>query len=127
MKPPIIVDENGDTAIYENVEDVELHLETIDVANNEYVAYDSEGRLLRLLPTSPRITVESAEQEPSHADEVHYLLFELLLYFGLPADWLRQASLQDLVERALEYKFDPTDNTIEDIRTFFKRWFSKVV
>ncbi|MGH9943949.1 MAG: hypothetical protein ACRD9R_16515 [Pyrinomonadaceae bacterium] len=125
MKPPIIVYENGDVSIFASVEDVKIDLEPIDVENNIYVAYDSEGRLLSLAPTSPRITIQSAEQEPSHADELHAILFEFLLYVGLPAEWLRQASLQELVERAMEYKIDFTRHPFESTYTFFKRLFGR--
>jgi hypothetical protein len=48
MKPPIIIDENGDISFFETVKDVELYLEPIDVINGEYVAYDSEGHILQL-------------------------------------------------------------------------------
>ena len=62
MKPPIIVYENGDVSVFASVEDAEISLEPPDVESNRYVAYDSEGRLLRLIPTSPRIKIKSAEQ-----------------------------------------------------------------
>ena len=52
MKPPIIIDEHGDVEVYNSVEEAAMNLEAIDVENNEYIAYDSEGRLLRLIPNS---------------------------------------------------------------------------
>lgn len=127
IKAPIIIDEHGDTSIYESVKDAELDLEAIDVKNKEYVAYDSEGRLLRLIPASVHeVTVESAEQEPNHADELRALLFDFLAYMGAPVSWLEKASLQELVERSLEYKTDMTFHSpIEGIRNFLHRWFSR--
>ena len=54
MKPPFIVNESssvdvpGDVTFYESASDLEGHLEAIDVENEEFFAFDSEGRLLRL-------------------------------------------------------------------------------
>ena len=104
ITPPIIVDEQGTATVFESVEDAERYLEPIDVRNGEYVAYDSEGRLLRLLPTSPRITIENADLEPHHSKEVRELLVRLLSYTGVPVEILRSESLQELVARSLEYK-----------------------
>jgi hypothetical protein len=104
ISPPIIVDEQGTAIVFESIEDAELYLEPIDVRNGEYVAYDSEGRLLRLLPTSPRITVESSESEPSHTNEVRDLLIRLLGYTGVAEETLRGETLSGLVTRSLEYK-----------------------
>ena len=126
MKAPIIVNEHGDIAVYESVEDAEMDLEAIDVENNEYVAYDSEGRLLRLIPKPlHEVVIVSAEQEPSHADELHAILFRFLMEVGVPADWLKQASLQELVAKALDFKIDLTGHPLNGISKFFKRWFSK--
>jgi hypothetical protein len=102
--PPIIVDEQGTATVFESIEDAERYLEPIDVKNGEYVAYDSEGRLLRLVPTSPRITIENAELEPHHPSEVRNLLTRLLAYTGVPEEILQKESLKTLVARALEYK-----------------------
>jgi hypothetical protein len=104
INPPIIVDEQGTAMIFESTEDAERYLEPIDVRNNEYVAYDSEGRLLRLIPTTPHITIESAELEPRHSNEVRELLENLLAYTGVAVDTLRRESLQNLVLKSLEYK-----------------------
>lgn len=104
ISPPIIVDEQGTATIFEFVEDAERYLEPIDVRNGEYVAYDSEGRLLRLLPTSPHITVESAESEPSHTNEVKDLLIRLLRYTGAAEETLTGETVSGLVARSLKYK-----------------------
>ncbi len=102
--PPIIVDEQGTATVFESIEDAERYLEPIDVRNEEYVAYDSEGRLLRLLPTSPRITIENAELEPRHSSEVRDLLIRLLNYSGHAVEKLQRENLADLVTMSLEYK-----------------------
>lgn len=104
VKAPIIVDENGDVNIFESIEDAERYLEPTDVENNEYTAYDSQGRLLRLIATHPRITIESAELEPSHISQLHTILQRFLAYMGLSEAYLRNASSTELIKRLLEYK-----------------------
>lgn len=48
IKLPIIIDEHGDISIFLSVAEACDYLEPIDVKNNEYSAYDSEGRCLKL-------------------------------------------------------------------------------
>ncbi len=103
IRPPIIVDESGDVIVFASVEHAERYLEPIDVEENRCVAYDSEGRLLKLRPTEPRITIESAEAVPSHSREVRDILIEFLEYLGHSREWLTQASLSELVEKASPY------------------------
>jgi hypothetical protein len=104
MKPPIIVYEPGDASIFESVGSAEAYLEPIDVKNNEYVAYDSEGRLLRLSATNFKVTIASAEPEATHMLELRKILSDFLAHKGAPQEWLQIASLQELVTKALEYK-----------------------
>jgi len=126
MNTPIFVCENGDVAIFASVADAQMSLEQTDVENNIYVAYDSEGRLLRLFPTSPRITIKRAEEEPTHAEELHSILFEFLLHVGEPASDLKQASLQEIVNRALKYKIDLTFHPpFTEALNSIKGWFNK--
>jgi hypothetical protein len=126
IKPPIIINEHGSVFLFQSVEDAEMYLEAVDVENNEYVAYDSEGRLLRLVPKPPHeVIIRSAEQEPGHSDELHATLFKFLLYEGAPADRLRQASLRELVEKASGYEIDLTRKPLDGLRAFFRRWLSR--
>jgi hypothetical protein len=104
MKPPIIVDNYGDTMIFTSIEDAEVYLEPIDVENGEYIAYDSEGRLLELIPTHPRITIRCSEQEPMHSDELRELLVSMLEETGTARDRIITESLKELVERSLKFK-----------------------
>ena len=49
MRPPIIVDARGDLLVFTSVAAAQMELAPEDVRNGEYpVAYDSEGRLLRI-------------------------------------------------------------------------------
>ena len=51
IKHPIFLDNFGDVLVFESVRDATRYIEPIDVTNNEYVGYDSEGRLLNLTVT----------------------------------------------------------------------------
>lgn len=92
---PIIVYEPGDPMIFESVTSAEWYLEPVDVKNDEYVSYNSEGRLLRLSTTSFRVTIETAENQPTHVSEVREILAELLANQQIAEDWLSRASLQN--------------------------------
>ena len=76
MKAPIVVDENGDVSVFETVEYAAAFLEAIDVANDEYVAYDSEGRLLALEVSSAnqQVMIREAETVATHADDLRRTL-----------------------------------------------------
>ncbi|QMU61548.1 MAG: hypothetical protein GKR92_07500 [Gammaproteobacteria bacterium] len=49
MKLPIILNENSDLLLFSSEEELTSYIEPIDVKNNEYVAYDANGKLLSLL------------------------------------------------------------------------------
>jgi hypothetical protein len=105
MIAPIIIYNFGDVLIFETVEKAERYIEPIDIDNNEYIAYDSEGRLLRLIVRSRnRVHIEATEAEPNHADEVRKILIDFLAYVGLLRDRLLNATLQDLIVEGLKYK-----------------------
>lgn len=50
MNYPIVIVEIGDIDIdlYNSVEEAQQSMEVVDVSNNEYMAYDAKGNLLRL-------------------------------------------------------------------------------
>lgn len=107
MKPPIIADNKGDVLVFRSPQEAELYIETVDVQNQEYVAYDSEGRLLRLLAIKRnKVALELMENEPSHASQLRTLLQKHLVTLGVPFEWVDEASLTDLVAKRLEYKTD---------------------
>ncbi len=47
MKAPIIVSENGSLSLFKTVQDAENYLEPIDIINQEYEIFDSDGKVLR--------------------------------------------------------------------------------
>lgn len=107
MKPPIIADNKGDVLVFRSPREAELYIEPVDAQNQEYVAYDSEGRLLRLLAIKRnKVALELMENEPSHASQLRKLLQKHLVTLGVPFEWADEASLTDLVAKRLEYKTD---------------------
>jgi len=104
IEPPIILDESGDTGVFDSIESAELDMEPIDVEDNRYVAFDSVGRLLRILPTTPRVTLEAAEEFPNHAEQVRALLIKFLGDCGSTDPNLPTLTLEQLVQRSLPFK-----------------------
>lgn len=75
MKMPLIVDENGDASLYWSVTEAELSLEAIDVKNNEYVAYDSDGRRLDIDLVEPStVKIGGGQQAIASAEELASIL-----------------------------------------------------
>jgi len=52
-RPPIFVEENGDVQAYDSLERAELDVEIVDVRNNLFRFFDSEGLVLRAEVTAP--------------------------------------------------------------------------
>lgn len=110
MKPPIIIDENGALTFFKSLTDAERYLEPIDVRNQEYIAYDSEGRRLELRVEEEevgagllgfgktrreRVRIAQAEEVPAHAEELKKTLRASLQKLGVSLESLH--SLYDLV------------------------------
>ena len=104
IEPPVIVDETGPIYVFESVEAAELGLEPIDVVDNRYLAFVSVGRLLRLIPTTPRITIEAAEEVPNHAERLRELLIKFLKDCRVTDSNLSDLSLPELVQKSLAFK-----------------------
>jgi hypothetical protein len=86
LKSPIIVVDKGgiDLSIYDSAEDVEQHLEAIDVRNGEYIAYDRDGRRLVLSAKEKQVYITYGEEEP-HAVDLANALRAYLVATGKPA------------------------------------------
>ncbi|MDA3798967.1 MAG: hypothetical protein PF692_07795 [Kiritimatiellae bacterium] len=102
MKPPIIIYEEGNIVFYESVGSAELCIEAIDVDNHVYVAYDSEGCLLRLSTLLETVLIRDGESDSNHAEE---LRSRLVYYFSRdPNDKsLALATLPELVELGIRH------------------------
>lgn len=112
MKSPVIIDENGSLSFFKSITDAERYLEPIDIHNQEYVAYDSEGRRLELRVeeeviaaglfklskiTKERVRIAQTEKFPAHAEELKKILQNFLKRLEASPDWLYSATLQQLV------------------------------
>lgn len=116
MKPPIIVNDHGDVSIFQSIEDAERYLESPDVLENRYAAYDSEGRLLTLKAPKPetskflgiqlisvdKVAISSDESQPQHSEVLKDVLRKLLKHFHVPPAWLGKATLSDLLTKSIE-------------------------
>jgi len=66
----------GDMQIFSSFRSLLEKVEAIDVRNNEYFAYTSEGRRILLRAASDYAAVEGEiEANPNHIDDVRQLLF----------------------------------------------------
>jgi len=77
---------DNDVDFYSTKERAENAMEAIDVENNEYRGFDSEGRLLRIYPSGNIGRIELAEQQPHHAAELRELLQRYLSLLERPTD-----------------------------------------
>lgn len=95
--PPIFVNEHGDLGVYATAEDAQHDLEAIDVNNKEYVAYDAEGRLLRLETPGDEVLVSLAEPTPNHTGELEQAIRGFLRRLGDPTSEDAASTLATLV------------------------------
>ena len=111
MRPPLIVDEHGDLALFRDAAAMEGYLEAIDVHNGEYLVYDSEGRRIELTTsevptraifgllkgTAEVVRVGGYEADPTHAAELASKLRDTLEHLNEPVP--ARASLAELLDR----------------------------
>jgi hypothetical protein len=102
----VIDKSGGDIAVYMSLADAERHLEAIDVQNNEYEAFDAEGRLLRLTTEQERVRIAPSENEPNHADELRQKLLAFLRAAKAPSV-NSGSSLSQLVNAASQFVLKP--------------------
>ena len=100
MQPPIIVSDNGDVLFFKTVALAERYIEPWLL--EELAAYDSQGRKLNVKPNGFITSFETLEAEPNHSRELEELVSSYLLKvagrFELSKDWIRRASLSELIE-----------------------------
>lgn len=103
MKPPIIINESsridlsGDVGFYASVEAAQLDLEPIDVDNDEYFAFDSEGRRLRLSTDGRFVRIADGERNPKHQAILKIILADYFRRAGLEQRQYQGASLDELI------------------------------
>jgi hypothetical protein len=113
MKEPIFIFEGEDFGCYENLQDASRSLEAIDVINDIFRAYDSEGKLLKLSAKDKFDTVDIslAEDTPSHQIELKKKLILALKYYHEigkldSIDWLGDATLNDVVKEIVKFGYE---------------------
>lgn len=125
VKPPIIICESGDVRIYDSIEDAARSMESIDVINGEYFAYDSEGYLLdlhvdeRYVPMAPSwlqwlfgvpigpVEIRGRKENQPRVQELRSKLVNFLgtlaqhsrYAFQLDVNWLSSATLSELIAK----------------------------
>jgi hypothetical protein len=122
IKLPIILVDGLDVIIYTSVEQIEQDVEPIDVINNVYTVYDSDGRLLYLdvevkscenwmdllkriiLGPTYKVMLKPAKFEPQHEQELRKVLVEYLVHRGISKELLSEISLKELIDMVLEFQ-----------------------
>jgi hypothetical protein len=104
--PPVVIeDRDGYLGLFQSVDEAVANMDLDDVLDREFVAYDSEGRLLSVLPTSGGdsvATIELDEPVPGHQDQLRAALLQALrLRLGDAAGGIDALSLPELIETAL--------------------------
>lgn len=112
MKLPIFIDNRGDISAYASVRDAENDIEAIDVRDNEYEAFDSEGRQLRLIVPeqqrgfwnfgTERVRIAETETEPTRAAALHQRLQAFLKAVGVQ-NVDAASSLPQIVEATVRF------------------------
>ena len=116
MNFPLIIDENGALFFCKTKEDAENYLELQDIIENEYVAYDSDGRLLLLKIEEankpvlfgliekkiPKVVIECAETTPMHRSELYNKLLTFYKKITRGAEINSEVSLKELLSMVIE-------------------------
>ena len=105
MKAPIFLDYNGDVIVFASAEEAAQYVEPIDVENSEFVAYDSEGRLLSATCTANQVRLSPTEDEPLHGAQLEASLRSFLNTIGDPLGSDPRCNLSCLVEACRKFTF----------------------
>ncbi|WP_415520345.1 MAG: hypothetical protein ACEB74_08310 [Desulfovibrio aminophilus] len=106
--------------------DAEVDLECYDVLDGAYVAFDAQGRKLRLdcAEESAPLFMSLAEEEPTHAEDLRALIL-LDLRVGSTAPAPEDTSLEGLVAHCLAFRIAVIPYVHPDgpLRRRLFRWF----
>ncbi|MEQ8674409.1 MAG: hypothetical protein RLP44_06825 [Aggregatilineales bacterium] len=107
MIPPIIVCESDDLNIFLSVFDAESYLEFIDVENNEYIAFDSNGLCLDLGVNVETQRVIISQQSPINRrpELLRDKIEKFMRYMKVNPSWIENATLEGLIEKTVEFHF----------------------
>ena len=104
MRPRIVVSNRGDVLLFDSEQAAESYLEPADVRNEEYMAYDTEGRLLSLRVEGNKVQIVAADLMPQHQDDLRVVLESFLMRVGDLTQEHRRLSLPQLAELILKHK-----------------------
>lgn len=102
MLAPIVIDEHGDVSFFADAAVAARALEPIDVRNSEYVAYDSLGYTLQLVPGHQRVTISgrtSVAPKPEELNSALRSFYERAVGEPVPSS---VESLQQLLELCIQ-------------------------
>ncbi len=123
VPPIIVVEQGGDIEIFQTIREAETYLEPIDVENNEYVIYDSEGRLLTAIVVTEHqclfglpfikipvkvVRIRCYESEPRYKENLRCVLIEFAERLRMNVNTIKSLPLKDLIE-ILERKSTKTE------------------
>ncbi len=101
-----IADKFGeDIGIFGSIEDAAAHLEAVDVRNEEYVGFDSDGKLLKIEADNNRVFIYPSEDVATHIKDLKERLITYLEAVGEELDENVKLSLPCLVEISSKYKY----------------------
>ena len=123
LTPPIFASSDRAPDIYRTVRELETYAEAIDVENGEWHGFDSVGRPIVLTVEGDGVRVR-AGIDPPPMGLADWLRSSDFLKTRRDEDWLRTASLADLVAA-----FDQEDRTWREqrISARFRRWLTGVI
>ena len=116
IKPPIILYDNGDVNLFQSIEQAEGYIESPDVLDNRYVAYDAEGMPLALIAPktktlkifgiallgSNKVSIMVNQQDKACPDELKRILSDLLKNQHISDKYVNNATLSELVDKCIE-------------------------
>ncbi len=109
MKEPIIINESkvieksGDITFYKTVTEAENALEPVDVKNEEYFAFDSQGHLLQLNIVEDKIVLEDRTPTVQCQRTLEAVMTDYLLRLNIPEQELHDLDFSILLERIEKY------------------------
>lgn len=110
MRPPVVVDYQGDVVVFSSVEEAERYIEPQDARSGACVVFDGGGRRLRPVIAkhllAERVKLEPSPGDEDQRDELRRILIRFLSRAGsgLGGQALEERSLEDLLSVALRFK-----------------------
>lgn len=95
VKPPIIVNQQGDVMIFEDIKEAESYIEVVDVENEEYVVFDSEGLVLtpRVLEDGIHVRLLNSSLLDPQPVELAGVLRRMLSQLGVEKTGVREDTI----------------------------------